>query len=66
VNTVLAGLALGAIGALLIFIARPRDGQVAPFLARSNVEILYSLVVTFLVGGGIAGVLAGIGSLAGY
>jgi hypothetical protein len=60
---VLSGALCLAFGVLLLFIARPVNGELTPFLRYPYAEPGYALLVTILIGGGIAGVLAGIGAL---
>jgi hypothetical protein len=40
-----AGLAMLALGAALLYFARPRNGQMRPFLAVGIVEQLYTFAV---------------------
>jgi hypothetical protein len=40
-----AGLAMLALGAALLFFARPRDGQMRPFLTVGLVEQIYTFAV---------------------
>jgi hypothetical protein len=50
-----------AIGAGLFWIARPKDGNLAPFLRKSyTVEVGYTLLLTFLLAGGVGGIILGV------
>jgi hypothetical protein len=40
-----AGLAMLAVGAALLYVARPRNGQMRPFLAVGLVEQIYAFAV---------------------
>ena len=61
-----AGLAMLALGVVMMAIARPREGEMVPFLAFPYVETIYALAVTILIGVGILATLAGMVSLFGF
>lgn len=55
------GVATLALGVALFWIARPKDGNLAPFLRKSySTEVGYALLLTFLLAGGVGGIIYGV------
>lgn len=65
-EALIVGAVCLGLGILMFWIALPRDGELVRFLRPKYAEMTYSLVVTTLIGLGLAGFLGGLGSLAGF
>jgi hypothetical protein len=62
---ILGGVGFLLVGALMLFIARPREGAMAPLLRGRYMEETYSVTVVAFIGMGVAcifGGLAGMGA----
>ncbi|MFO1185749.1 MAG: hypothetical protein U1E56_13340 [Bauldia sp.] len=55
------GVVLLAIAAVMMFLARPKDGKHVPFLADSRVATGYALVVTCVFALGLGSVVLSFG-----
>ena len=59
------GVGLLVVAFAMLWIARPRNGEMAPFLRARYVEMTYSVTVTMLIGLGAASVFGGLATIAG-